>query len=586
MMLIDVVPQLAGASFRVLALGLATFLGLCLFRVRFSATRHAVWTVMLAGMVLQIPLELLAPAIPLKALPAAPDSIQLIIQPRTMEATAILARDSRYPGRAYDKRPVPARGRLPLHLTLTVVYIVISLLLFVRMARAYWGLSRVLGDVSPIPDLGHAVCESPSLVAPGSVGYFRPRIILPQSWRAWDASKLRAVLAHEKAHIQRADWLILFASQVNICIFWFHPLAWWTDREIARLAEEACDDAALSEMADPDEYAAALVDIALAAGAGNGVLNWRVISMARHSNVTGRVNRILDLRLPSPKPFRRLAWVTLFACCLPVIYLSAALSPTNPTLISLEHPGSPIFRAGRTGESFLPKNQASVTRVAQTAQTQTTRPAPPPAATRTSDPRSMTMCIVIDNSGSMRNKREAVKAAALALVKASRSPDTSIPLRIFDRDQGENQVCIVNFNDEVYFDLPHGEDFTGDIDEMEAAIARIDSRGGGAMREAIRMSIDHVQQTDHGGRKILVLITDGDDNSSTVTQAQLLSEIRNSDVRIYTIGLVGDDQLRHAAAARLALRQLAEASGGLDYYPRDLVEVESISREIVDELRK
>jgi len=196
------------------------------------------------------------------------------------------------------------------------------------------------------------------------------------------------------------------------------------------------------------------------------------------------------------------------------------------------------------------------------------------------------MCIVIDNSGSMRNKREAVKVAALALVKASRPPDASIPLRVFDRDHDENQVCIVNFNDEVYFDLPHGEDFTGDIDEMEAAIARIDSRGGGAMREAIRMSIDHVQQTDHVGRKILVLITDGDDNSSTVTQAQLLSEIRNSDVRIYTIGLVSDNEPRDAAAARLALRQLAEASGGLDYYPRDLAEVESISHEVVDELRK
>ncbi len=92
----------------------------------------------------------------------------------------------------------------------------------------------------------------------------------------------------------------------------------------------------------------------------------------------------------------------------------------------------------------------------------------------------------------------------------------------------------MNFNDEVYFDLPHGEDFTGDIDEMEAAIARIDSRGGGAMRDAIRMSIDHVQQTDHDGRKDFVLITDGDDNSSTATQEELLSKIRNSDARAYT----------------------------------------------------
>jgi VWFA-related protein len=181
------------------------------------------------------------------------------------------------------------------------------------------------------------------------------------------------------------------------------------------------------------------------------------------------------------------------------------------------------------------------------------------------------MCILIDNSGSMRNKREAVKAAALALVQASRLGD---------------KVCIVDFNDEVYFDLPHGEDFTGDIDEMEEALTRIDSRGGKAMRDAIRMSIDHVQQSAHSDKKILVLVTEGTDTASRVSQEQLVSEVRDSGVRIYAIGLVGDDDPRKAGAARLALRQLAEASGGVDYYPTDLAEVQSISPEIADEIRK
>jgi VWFA-related protein len=171
----------------------------------------------------------------------------------------------------------------------------------------------------------------------------------------------------------------------------------------------------------------------------------------------------------------------------------------------------------------------------------------------------------------MRNKREAVKAAALALVKASKPRD---------------EVCIVDFNDEVYFDLPHGEDFTGDIEEMEKALTRIDSRGGKAMREAVRMSIDHVQQTGHGSRKVLVLITEGNDTSSTISQAQLLSKVRDSGVRVYAIGLAGEDDPRKAAAAGLALRQLAKVSGGLDYYPRDLEEVERISPAIAEELRR
>jgi beta-lactamase regulating signal transducer with metallopeptidase domain len=113
--------------------------------------------------------------------------------------------------------------------------------------------------------------------------------------------------------------LVRFASHVNVCIFWFHPLAWWIDRELTRLAEEACDDIALSEMEDRDDYAAALVDIARAVAAGGGVADWRVISMAKGSNLVRRVNRILDRRGQVPKPFGRLAWLTLFASSLPVI---------------------------------------------------------------------------------------------------------------------------------------------------------------------------------------------------------------------------------------------------------------------------
>ena len=125
-------------------------------------------------------------------------------------------------------------------------------------------------------------------------------------------TKLRAVLAHERAHIRRRDWLIRVASHVNVCIFWFHPLAWWMERELARLAEEACDDVALSEVDDREEYAATLVEIARAICADTRVLNWRVISMARDSNVIRRVHRILNRSLV-PKPLGRFAWMTLIA---------------------------------------------------------------------------------------------------------------------------------------------------------------------------------------------------------------------------------------------------------------------------------
>ena len=151
------------------------------------------------------------------------------------------------------------------------------------------------------------------------------------------------------------------------------------------------------------------------------------------------------------------------------------------------------------------------------------------------------MCILIDNSGSMRDKRAAVKAAALALVKAIRPGD---------------EVCIVDFNDEAYLDL----DFTSDISKMEETIAHIDSRGGTAMRDAVRMSIDHVEQKAHNDRKVLVLVTEGNDNASTVSQQQLLAEVRNSGVRVYCIGLLSEDDSREAGQAR---RELEATCGGI-----------------------
>src|ERR1035437_10887364 len=111
----------------------------------------------------------------------------------------------------------------------------------------------------------------------------------------------------------------------------------------------------------------------------------------------------------------------------------------------------------------------------------------------------VSMGLIIDNSGSMRDKRAKVEAAALTLVKDS-NPD--------------DEVFIVNFNDEAFLDNPHGKAFTNDIKEMEEALTRIDSRGGTAMRDAIRMSIDHLKEKAHKDKKVLVVVTDGNDNAS------------------------------------------------------------------------
>jgi Ca-activated chloride channel homolog len=182
----------------------------------------------------------------------------------------------------------------------------------------------------------------------------------------------------------------------------------------------------------------------------------------------------------------------------------------------------------------------------------------------------VSMGLIVDNSGSMRDKRAKVEAAALALVKDS-NPD--------------DEVFIVNFNDEAFLDNPHGKDFTSDIKEMEEALTRIDSRGGTAMRDAIRMSIDHVKEKAHKDKKVLVVVTDGNDNSSVVTLENLVKASQQSEVLVYGVGLLGDEERREAQRAQRALKSLAEATGGEVFFPKDVAEVDKIAHQVARDIR-
>jgi Ca-activated chloride channel family protein len=182
----------------------------------------------------------------------------------------------------------------------------------------------------------------------------------------------------------------------------------------------------------------------------------------------------------------------------------------------------------------------------------------------------VSMGLIIDNSGSMRDKRAKVEAAALALVKASNPQD---------------EVFVVNFNDEAFLDNPHGKDFTSDIKEMEEALTRIDSRGGTAMRDAIRMSIDHLKEKAHKDKKVLVVVTDGNDNSSIISLESLVKASQQSEVLIYSVGLLAEEERREAKRAERALNDLAVATGGEAFFPKDLADVDRIAKVVAHDIR-
>ena len=149
------------------------------------------------------------------------------------------------------------------------------------------------------------------------MGQLSPTILLPIGWCEWDSAKLQAVLAHEEAHIRRVDWAIGVMARINCCVFWFHPLAWWLKRELALLAEYACDDSVLAQMGDRRQYAQALLEIACAMKSAHGRFMGEAISMAKETNVEKRMEQILDETRTIPPAFGRRGWVALLLCSLP-----------------------------------------------------------------------------------------------------------------------------------------------------------------------------------------------------------------------------------------------------------------------------
>ena len=178
----------------------------------------------------------------------------------------------------------------------------------------------------------------------------------------------------------------------------------------------------------------------------------------------------------------------------------------------------------------------------------------------------VSMGIIIDNSGSMRDKRAKVAAASLDLIRASNPQD---------------EVFVVNFNDDAYLD----QSFTNDVKKLETALERYNTKGGTAMRDAISMSIDYAKDKGKKDKKVLIVVTDGNDNTSNIGLEDLVRKAQQADVLIYSIGILSEEEPREAKAAKRALHDLSVASGGVDYYPKDLAEIDRITPEVAHEIR-
>ena len=174
--------------------------------------------------------------------------------------------------------------------------------------------------------------------------------------------------------------------------------------------------------------------------------------------------------------------------------------------------------------------------------------------------------IVIDNSGSMRDKRPAVNQATINLVKASNPQD---------------EVFVVNFNDDYYLD----QDYTDSVPKLKEALERYETRGGTALYDAVLASNEHLMKAPKLEKRVLFVVTDGEDDASLNTLEQTIRKVqRENGPTIYTIGVL-DEQGSHKRRAQRALREMAESTGGVAFFPASLDEVDHITQQIAHDIR-
>lgn len=296
------------ATLRATLIAAAAWMVLPLLRVRAAAARHRVWTVVLIAMLLLPSWIAWAPDVALRVLPSAPGDSSAVVAPlggpageglmpmwsaaerglapAVAEATGRGGGAAGGPGSEIRRWSWQA-GLLGLYLA-GVAALLARLAIGTARMRALAREARVVNGRR----------TSPLIATPYTVGMLKPEILLPEAWERWPAERLEAVLEHERAHVRRRDPLVQWLALLNRAVFWFHPLAWWLERRLAALAEEACDAAVLARGHAPEAYTGLLLDLARMARRRPAP---RVAGAAMPgSALPGRIVKILEGRVARP----------------------------------------------------------------------------------------------------------------------------------------------------------------------------------------------------------------------------------------------------------------------------------------------
>ncbi len=178
----------------------------------------------------------------------------------------------------------------------------------------------------------------------------------------------------------------------------------------------------------------------------------------------------------------------------------------------------------------------------------------------------VTVGLVVDASGSMLPRRGQVIEAASVFARSSNPQD---------------QIFVVNFSDSASLGLPAKVAFTDRPALLTTALS--DSMGGRtALYDALAMALQHLQQ-GRWDKKVLILVSDGGDNTSHLTFPQILRQVEAANALIYTVGILDEQEADQNPGI---LKRLAKAAGGKAYFPESASEVITICAEIARDLRE
>jgi beta-lactamase regulating signal transducer with metallopeptidase domain len=363
----SVLMSLVASAIRALALSGVTGLTLATFRIKSTTVRLFSWTIVLYAAITMPALQWMLPAVPVPAPASFKSTAKQAISSSGANVVPTRSKGARSEASGNVVTPIDFSGQffpsasqiepqnqasthrashwfrlIPWTSIFEETYLAITLVLMARFLLGVVLGYRLLRASHHIADPRLAaklraganssgflalprIAESESVSVPLTIGMFRSTILLPRNWREWDDAKLEAVVAHEMSHVTRLDGLTQRLSVLHRTIFWFSPLAWWLERNLADLAEQAADEAALTSGVDRKNYAQTLLGFFEVLQAAPGRVRWQGVSIAKPGQAEKRLERILSWKGTVAMHFKKSIAVAVLTIAVPVVYLAASV---------------------------------------------------------------------------------------------------------------------------------------------------------------------------------------------------------------------------------------------------------------------